>query len=202
MMEATEKKLRGRPLAFDRNTAHEIALKLFWTQGYEGTSISDLTDAIGINRPSLYASFGNKENLFKSCTEAYLANELSFIDEAMKEKTFNEALDKLFESEIELINENKGCMLINTALTCHPENDVIKTLLSEHRKALEGKIRKRTQQAQLKKEVPTSESPNTIAKYITSVYQGLSIQASDGASSKELQEVVKIALAPFKQLSN
>ena len=112
----------------------------------------------------------------------------------MKEKKISAALEKLFEHEIKLIADNKGCLLINTALTCHPENDAIKSLLAEHRKALEGKIRKRTQQAQLAKEVATSESPNTIAKFIASLYQGLSIQAADGASSKELQEVVKIAL--------
>jgi AcrR family transcriptional regulator len=198
-MEATEKKSRGRPLAFDRDQARDIALKLFWSQGYEGASISDLTNAIGINRPSLYASFGNKENLFKICTESYLAEELSFIDEAMKEKSFSDALEKLFEHEIKLIADNKGCLLINTALTCHPENDAIKNLLAEHRKTLEGKIRKRTQQAQLKKEVATSESPNAIAKLMMSLYQGLSVQATDGASSKELQEVVKIALTPFKR---
>ena len=198
-MEVTEKKSRGRPLAFDRDHARDIALRLFWSQGYEGTSISDLTEAIGINRPSLYASFGNKENLFKICTESYLAQELSFVDEAMKEKNFSDALEKLFEHEIKLIANNKGCLLINAALTCHPENEAIKSLLADYRKALEGKIRKRTQQAQLKKEVATSESPNTIAKYIASLYQGLSIQATDGASSKELQEVIKMALMPFSQ---
>ena len=193
-MEQPNIKTRGRPLAFDREDARKIALNLFWSQGYEGTSISDLTQAIGINRPSLYASFGNKENLFKICTEYYLSQDLSFIDETMKEKNFSDALEKLFEHEIKLIADNKGCLLINTALTCHPENEAIKSLLAEHRKALEGKIRKRTQQAQLIKEVATSESPNTIAKFIASLYQGLSIQAADGASSKELQEVVKIAL--------
>lgn len=196
-MQNSEKKSRGRPLAFEKNKAREIALKLFWSQGYEGTSISDLTEAIAINRPSLYASFGNKENLFRICTEYYLSEELSFVDEAMQERVFKDALEKLFAHEIQLIADNKGCLLINTALTCHPENDAIKILLSDHRKQLEGKIRKRTQQAQLKKEVATSESPNTIAKYITSLYQGLSIQAVDGASSKELQEVVKIALSAF-----
>ena len=198
MMEATEKKLRGRPLAFDRNTAHEIALKLFWTQGYEGTSISDLTDAIGINRPSLYASFGNKENLFKSCTEAYLANELSFIDEAMNEKNTLMAFEALFKKEIELISHGKGCLLVNTALTCNPMNEAIKTMLTEHRKTLESKFRKRIQLAQLKKEVGTKESPATLAKYIASIYQGLSVQTATGATNRGMREVVKIALKIFE----
>ncbi len=193
-----EKRLRGRPKKFDFSLALEQALALFWAQGFEGTSISNLSSALNMNRPSIYASFGNKEHLFKRCTEKYLAEKLSFIDEAMNEKNTLMAFEALFKKEIELISHGKGCLLVNTALTCNPMNEAIKTMLTEHRKTLESKFRKRIQLAQLKKEVGTKESPATLAKYIASIYQGLSVQTATGATNRGMREVVKIALKIFE----
>ena len=189
-----EKNPRGRPA---KRTAEEmiaIATNIFWAQGYEGTSISDLTQKIGIERPSLYAKFGSKENLFKVCAEHYLRNKVHHIDAAMKEPFIHAALEQLFQYEVAHTTSQKGCLMINAALSCRPEHQTVKALLIEHRKNIEGKFRRRIQRAQLNNEVGTSESPNTIAKYLASIYQGLAIQAVDGASNKELQEVVKIAL--------
>ena len=192
-----EKRPRGRPQKFKTTEALNQAIEVFWSHGYEGTSLSNLTSALNMNRPSIYAAFGNKENLFKLSTEKYLDEHLGFIDEAMNEKNIFIAFNMLFKKQIELIYTGKGCLLVNTALSCNPMNDAIKTMLNEYRKTIEGKFRKRIQLAQLKKEVGTKESPAAMAKYIASIYQGLSVQAAGGATSKELEVVVNIALSPF-----
>lgn len=192
-----EKRPRGRPQKFKTTEALNQAIEVFWSHGYEGASLSNLTSALNMNRPSIYAAFGNKENLFKLSAEKYLDEHLGFIDEAMNEKSIFIAFNMLFKKQIELIYKRKGCLLVNTALSCNPMNNAIKTMLSEYRKTIEGKFRKRIQLAQLKKEVGTKESPAAMAKYIASIYQGLSVQAASGATSKELEAVVNIALSPF-----
>lgn len=193
-MKITEKKPRGRPLKFEQNVVLEMALAQFWAHGFEGTSISDLSSAMGIHRPSLYAAFGNKAALFKSCVTHYLSTELNFIEETLKTAPLLIAIDALLEREIALIENGRGCFLVQAAISCREENDEIKALLNEHRKTLEGKLRRRVQMAQMKKEVASTDSPAAIAKYLASIYQGLSIQASGGATRRELQEVAKIAL--------
>jgi AcrR family transcriptional regulator len=193
-MKVTEKKPRGRPLKFEQNAVLEMALKQFWIHGFEGTSISDLTSAMGIHRPSLYAAFGNKTALFKSCVTHYLSNELNFIEETLKTAPLLIAIDALLAREIALIEKGRGCFLVKGAISCREENNEIKELLNDHRKTFEGKLRRRVQMAQMKNEVASTDSPAAIAKYIASIYQGLSIQASGGATKRELQEVAKIAL--------
>ena len=193
-MQITEKKPRGRPLKFEQNAVLEMALEQFWAHGFEGTSISDLTSAMGIHRPSLYATFGNKAALFQSCVTHYLSTELNFIEETLKTSPLLIAIEALLEREITLIENGRGCLLVQGAISCREENNEIKVLLNEHRKTLEGKLRRRVQMAQMKNEVASTDSPAAIAKYIASIYQGLSIQASGGATKRELQEVVKIAL--------
>ncbi len=193
-MQITEKKPRGRPLKFEQNAVLEMALEQFWAHGFEGTSISDLTSAMGIHRPSLYATFGNKAALFQSCVTHYLSTELNFIEETLKTSPLLIAIEALLEREITLIENGRGCLLVQGAISCREENNEMKVLLNEHRKTLEGKLRRRVQMAQMKNEVANTDSPAAIAKYIASIYQGLSIQASGGATKRELQEVVKIAL--------
>lgn len=193
-MQITEKKPRGRPLKFEQNAVLEMALEQFWAHGFEGTSISDLTSAMGIHRPSLYATFGNKAALFQSCVTHYLSTELNFIEETLKTSPLLIAIEALLEREITLIENGRGCLLVQGAISCREENNEMKVLLNEHRKTLEGKLRRRVQMAQMKNEVASTDSPAAIAKFIASIYQGLSIQASGGATKRELQEVVKIAL--------
>jgi AcrR family transcriptional regulator len=193
-MQITEKKPRGRPLKFEQNAVLEMALEQFWAHGFEGTSISDLTSAMGVHRPSLYAAFGNKAALFKSCVTHYLSTELNFIEETLKTAPLLIAIDALLEREIALIENGRGCFLVQGAISCREENNEIKALLNDHRKTLEGKLRRRVQMAQMKNEVASTDSPAAIAKYLASIYQGLSIQASGGATKRELQEVAKIAL--------
>src|SRR5207249_2480008 len=85
---------RGRPRTFDPNLALDRALEVFWRKGYEGASLSDLTKATGINRPSLYAAFGNKENLFRLALDRYIAGPIAYFREALAEPTAREVAER------------------------------------------------------------------------------------------------------------
>ena len=190
------KSTRGRPLQFNHEAALNVALDLFWRHGFEGTSLNDLTAAMGINRPSLYGAFGNKAALFDLCIETYLDHQLAFIDEAVEKETLSESFDHLFQSQIELMTSgepNKGCFIVQGILNCAEENIAVKASLIEARKVIEGKLRKRIQVAQMKKEIESGLSPAAFAKTVTTLYTGLSVQAASGATKKELQEVLNLA---------
>ena len=189
-----EKRPRGRPQKFVNDDALHQAIEVFWTHGYEGTSLTNLTEALNMNRPSIYAAFGNKQALFSLSLKTYIDEQLSFIDDAVKQETLSEVIEMLFNKQIDLLTEKKrGCMLVQAALSCGEETQEIKDELTEQRKVLEGKLRKRFQMAQLKKDSSSSESPAAAAKYISTIYQGLSVQATSGATKKELIEVVELA---------
>ena len=190
------RKSRGRPKKFDYDLACSQALELFWTRGYEGTSISDLSEALNMNRPSMYASFGNKETLFNITLSSYLQNQLGFVDIAIKKPTLSEVLDAFFIGQIDLLTrheEPRGCLLVQAAASCSEESEPIKDLLIQQRKAVETKLRKRIQLAQLKKDFPTKQSPSVLAKSIMVIYEGISIQAASGSAKKELVNIAELS---------
>ncbi len=190
----TEKRPRGRPQKYKNTEALHQAIEVFWRYGYEGASLSNLTSALSMNRPSIYGAFGNKQQLFMLCLQTYVNEQLAFVDEAIKQKTLSEVIETLFSKQIELLTKNKrGCMLVQAALSCSEETNSIKDQLTEQRKLIEAKLRKRFQIAQLKKDSASSESPAASAKYMATLYQGLSVQAASGATKKELTEVVNLA---------
>lgn len=189
-----EKRPRGRPQKFKNADALHQAIEVFWTHGYEGASLSTLTSALNMNRPSIYAAFGDKQQLFNLCLKTYMTEQLAFVDEAIKQNTLIDVVETLFSKQIDLLTKNKrGCMLVQAALSCGEGAQEVKDELTQQRKLLEGKLRKRFQIAQLKKDPSISESPSASAKYMTTIYQGLSVQAASGATKKELAEVAKLA---------
>ena len=195
-----KKRPRGRPQKFKNDDALRQAIEVFWTHGYEGASLSNLTSALNMNRPSIYAAFGNKQQLFNLCLQTYMDEQLAFVDEAIKQNTLSEVIETLFSKQINLLTENKrGCMLVQAALSCGEETQAIKDELTEQRKLLEAKLRKRFQMAQLKKDSASSESPSASAKYMTTIYHGLSVQAASGATKKELTEVANLAKRALSQ---
>src|SRR5437016_6245784 len=120
---------RGRPRAFDCDQALDRALQLFWEKGYEGTSLSDLTRALGINRPSLYAAFGNKEALFQKVLDRYVGGPASFVREALNEPTARAVAERLLRDAAEAQTDPchpRGCLLVHGALTCGAEADPVR----------------------------------------------------------------------------
>src|SRR4051812_27555782 len=137
---------RGRPRAFDPDAALDRALEVFWRKGYEGASLPDLTEAMGINRPSLYAAFGNKEELFRKVLDRYAQGPAGYIGEATKEPKARTVFERLLERSAELLTDPKnprGCLLVQGALACGDSHEAIRQELASRRATGEAAIRQR-----------------------------------------------------------
>jgi len=187
----------GRPREFDVDRALERALKVFWRKGYEGTSLPDLTKAMGINRPSLYAAFGNKETLFRRALDRYAEGPAAHGHEALAEPTARRVIQRLLRGTIDLLTNPRnprGCLIVQGALACGEAADSIRRELASRRAAMQTALRLRLERAVSEGDLPADCRPADLAGYITAVTQGLAVQAAGGASRAELQRVARIAL--------
>jgi AcrR family transcriptional regulator len=188
--------LRGRPRAFDAEEALDRALDVFWSKGYEGASLTDLTDAMGINRPSLYAAFGNKEALFHRVLDRYVEVTGDLMNDALSKPSVRAGMEYLLLGAAQVPSDGpaRGCLLVKGALACSEASSNIQQELSRRRAAREASLRARFERAQLEGDLPGDASPADLAGYISVLLQGLSVQAAGGASGEELQRVVEVAL--------
>ncbi len=187
----------ARTRDFDLDTAVDSALQEFWKKGYEGTSLTDLTAAMGINRPSLYAAFGNKEGLFRRVLERYLSNTGQQLQSALSAATAREAVEgvlSFYADAAGVPGQPRGCLLVQGALVCSEENKPIQRELAEQRNAGEAALRERLKRAKAEGDLPADESPADLARYVFSVCHGLAVQAAGGATRAELRRVVTRAL--------
>ncbi len=188
----------GRPREFDVDRALEAALEVFWRKGFEGTSLADLTTAMGINRPSLYAAFGNKESLFRKALERYVANQAAHVLGALEAKTARAVAERLWLGAIELTTcprKPRGCFLVQSALVSGDEVECVRKEVATRRGLLEERLRERFERAAAEGDLPAHANPADLARYVATVTQGLSVQAADGASAAALRRVAAIALA-------
>src|SRR5271154_4917814 len=126
----------GRPRSFEVGKALEAAMKVFWRKGYEGASLTDLTKAMGINRPSLYAAFGDKEALFRKVLDCYEAGPAAYFSEALSQPTARAAVEQLLRGAVDVMTaprNPRGCLLIQGVLTCSEhESDLRKDLMGRN----------------------------------------------------------------------
>ncbi len=194
---------RGRPRKFNTEKALDEALLLFWRHGYEGTSLAALTKAMGINVPSLYAAFGNKEALFKKVLQRYLQNPASYLPKALEQPTARRAIEKLFRGAIDMVMNPRhpdGCLLVQGALASGPTAASIQKELKLCRAAAEVAVRRRLERAIAEGDLPAHVNPAKFARYILTVLWGLSVQAVGGATRSQLEEVVKIAMRSWPDI--
>jgi AcrR family transcriptional regulator len=187
----------GRPRAFDRDKVLDQALHVFWERGYEGTSIADLTEAMGINPPSLYAAFGNKETLFREALDRYEARRDEIMAEAFAAPTAREAMTRLLEGTADRLSDKdkpRGCLMVQGALCGGEECDAVKRDLASRRAAGEAMIRERLKRAKREGELPKDADPAALARFVSTVMQGMAVQASGGATRKELRTIADMAL--------
>jgi len=190
----------GRPRGFDLDTALDRATEVFWKKGYEGASLPELTEAMGINRPSLYAAFGNKEALFRRAMERYAQGPAIHVEQALAEPTARRVAERLLAATVDLLANPKnprGCLLVHGALACGNEAEGIRDALSAKRAAGEARLRERLTKARAAGDLPKSARPADLARFLMTVTQGLSVQAAGGATRKQLREVARLALAAW-----
>lgn len=187
----------GRPRAFDLETALGQALAVFWKKGYEGTSLSDLTSAMGISRPSLYAAFGNKEALFRKALGRYLAGPAATLADALGKPDVRQAIAAYLEAAVEMLccpEHPAGCLVVQGALSCGETADVIRTELAAQRQESLRQLRLCLDRGRAAGQLPADCDLDALARYIATLHQGLSVQAASGARRDELLAVVRIAL--------
>ncbi len=187
----------GRRRQFDADEALDRALEVFWVRGYEGATLPELTDAMGINRPSLYAAFGNKEQLFRSALDRYLSGPPSFLAAALKKSTARQAVEAIFTGFLAMQrgrDKARGCLIVSGALACGAEGETVRGELARLRQSTVAAIRERFEQAVRDGDLPKGTDCPTLARYIATVLNGLSVQAASGATEKELRRVVALAL--------
>jgi AcrR family transcriptional regulator len=190
-------KPRGRPLAFNQDEALDKALKVFWARGYEGTSMAELTEALGINKPSIYAAFGNKEELFRKALARYITGPVAFVGEAMKEPTARQAIEKFLLLAVDFFSDKStpnGCMVVQAALTGGQGSSAIQQELIGYRKSIESSFSQRFDLAKEQGDLPQHVNTKQLAKYIATIHQGMSVQATSGAKGEELKAIVEMAL--------
>jgi AcrR family transcriptional regulator len=189
--------IMGRPRAFNMDQALDQALHVFWKKGYEGTSIVDLTEAMGINPPSLYAAFGNKETLFKKALDRYETKRDEIFEEAFAAATARRAIQHLLEGTAERLSGRdgpSGCLMVQAALCGGEKCDSVRKDLAARRAQGEVLIRKRLERGKKDGDLPKDADLVGLARYLATVMQGMAVQAASGASRKELRAIANTAL--------
>lgn len=188
---------RGRPSAFNKDEVLEKALQVFWLRGYEAASMAEITDAMGISRPSIYNAFGNKEALFDQVLQKYVDGPVSFVRKSIQEPTAKQVVEKFLTGTVELFTNDqlrRGCLIAQAALSCSQESSLVKQKLIQRRNNYETAMRIRFESAQKSHDLPSNTNPATLAKYIVTVQQGMSLQATSGATKADLMGIVNIVL--------
>ncbi len=190
--------VRGRPRAFNRERALQRATDVFWRKGYDGASLSDLTSAMGINPPSLYAAFGDKETLYLEALEHYVngaACRKAVLDDAPTARAAVEAL--LMRSATALPEIGLGCMLVTSAVNA--SSPKVRKTLTACRAGVEAGLKKRIERGVREGELPTGTDAAGLAKFYETVMQGMSTQIADGVAPRVLQTIVANALRAWPE---
>jgi AcrR family transcriptional regulator len=184
---------RGRPREFDPDQALDRALEVFWRKGYEGASISELTEAMGINRPSLYAAFGNKEELFRKALDRYSEGPAAYTYEALDEPTARGVAERFLREAADAVtspDSPHGCL----ALACTDADASIKQELCARQARWQAALRRRLERARREGDLPEGANSAELAQYIATVGQGMAVQAANGATRDQLHRVARLAL--------
>jgi TetR/AcrR family transcriptional regulator, copper-responsive repressor len=188
----------GRPKTFDRETALDAAMLLFWERGFEQTSVDELAAAMGIRTSSLYSSFGDKEQLYLAAVDHYRTGRGSIYDKVVNEgKTAREGFTKLFKlaaKEMTRRDQPRGCMLSLALPTCSPKYDELQKELDRLRMISETIWINRLQAAVQSKEIPKSTNLRLLTAFFRTTLYGMTLQARAGASQSLLLEIGKLAL--------
>jgi len=187
----------GRPIGFDKDAALEAAMLLFWERGYEGTSMADLTHAMGLNPSSIYAAFGDKHALFQLAAKRYMELRARYAVKALEEPTLERFIRALFANTVALLTtpgHPPTCMTLAGAVGCSAEAAPAKDLMTAIRKQNEAALKERLLQARKSGELPKEINIDDYTRYLSTIVAGLSIQAANGSTKTELKRTAQMAL--------
>ena len=197
---ATTERKAGRPRSFDRDKALRAVLLLFWKQGFDGTSYTELTAATGMSKPTIYATFGDKIELFRKAMVLYAEQSLEVYERALAQPTAREAVEaclRLARGLNARADEPQVCFLVQGALTGSADTQELRDEVSLLQRQATQLLQKRLEQGKHKGELPSTANTRVMAEYFTSVVTGLSVQAATGASRRDLSQVVEMAMAAW-----
>ncbi|MFJ4654491.1 TetR/AcrR family transcriptional regulator [Nocardia sp. NPDC088792] len=196
---------RGRPRSFDREAALRGAMELFWTHGYEGTSIADLAALMGIRVASLYAAFGSKEELFRESVQLYSRTVMRSAAESFAaEPCARSAVERWLRLSAEVFTDPEtpsGCLVTLSAMTTSAKNDPVRTFLTDVRRQMQAGIGARLDRARLGGELPETVDTAALAGYYMTVVLGMAIQARDGVGTVALELAIDCAMAAWDRLA-
>jgi AcrR family transcriptional regulator len=198
METATLPATKGRPREFCTDMALAAALRVFWSKGYEGASLADLTEAMGITKPSLYAAFGNKEALFHKALDLYEAEKLDYTREALIQPTARAVAEYYMRGALDAQTSTcdpKGCMGVINSVACGAEAESIKADVIARRASSQALLVERFEQAQRDGDLPAHVDPAGLTSYLYALLQGMAIQAGSGATREELARLIDTSMA-------
>ncbi|HEX6409515.1 MAG TPA: TetR/AcrR family transcriptional regulator [Sphingomicrobium sp.] len=189
---------RGRPREFCVDEALAKALRVFWEKGYEGTSLNDLTEAMGITRPSLYAAFGNKESLFRKALDLYETEKLAYIRQALAQPTARKVAETMLRGSVDNVtsyDEPHGCMGVITSVACGLESQSVREEVVKRGEAGKRALMERFERAKAEGDLPAHIDSEGLMRVLIAMLQGISVQANQGATREELDRLVESGLA-------
>ncbi|MDQ1230614.1 TetR/AcrR family transcriptional regulator [Sphingomonas sp. SORGH_AS_0879] len=189
---------KGRPREFCTDKALAAALRVFWSKGYEGASMADLTEAMGITKPSLYAAFGNKEALFHKALDLYEAEKLAYIREALEQPTARTVAENLLRGALEAMtssSEPQGCLGVIHSVACGTEAESIKAEVVARRASAQAALLARFQRARDDGDLRDGVDPEGLTQYLYALFQGMAVQAGSGATRAELETLIETGMA-------
>src|ERR1700681_4880247 len=187
----------GRPRAFDPDADLERAMHVFWTKGYERASLSNLTRAMRINRPSLYAAFGNKEQIFRKVLDRYMNGPLAYFGKALGAAKARDVVAQIILRAAKMPSDPRtpaGCLVVQGALACGDAAGSVRNEIAALRTAAKAALRRRLQRAKREGDLPPNADPAELSHYVMTVLHGMAVQGADGANQHQLRRVTRIAL--------
>jgi len=181
--------------------ALDQALRVFWEKGYQGASLGDLTGAMGINRPSLYAAFGNKEELFRKALDRYTEKHDAFLEEALARPKARDAIAALLTGSADTLTDKSnppGCLLVQGIAGAGEHAKCIRDQLTARRAANERMIRERLRRVKAEGDFPEGADPAALSRYVATVTEGMAVQAAGGATRAELRRIAEAAALAVK----
>ena len=187
----------GRPREFDAETALDQAMEVFWRHGYEGATIAQLTEAMGINPPSLYACFGNKEGLLKAALDRYTKLRNVWMNEVVAAPTARGVAERMLmgiaDKQTDPANP-PGCLLVQGGIACGTGSEGVPFELAARRAEIEAQLRDRFVRAKAEGDLKPTSDPAALARYVSAVSVGMGVMASSGSDREALRQVAGVAV--------